>query len=179
MRRIVFAPAVAALVLAVAGAAATGPHDHAALALTILPPGENGSLAFDRNTTDQAKLYDALTPLGGNVTDRDLRRLFKPAPLALAGKPTRTEQPRAGVTIKRDSFGVPYVRGRTQEDVSFGAGYATAEDRGLLLALIRGPARAAALDIPGVDPIALALSGRTFVPSAQTARPSSRARFRR
>jgi len=168
MRRIVFAPAVAALVLAVAGAAATGPHDHAALALTILPPGENGSVAFDRNTTDQAKFYDALTPLGGNVTDRDLRRLFKPAPLALAGKPTRTEQPRAGVTIKRDSFGVPYVRGRTQEDVSFGAGYATAEDRGLLLALIRGPARAAALDIPGVDPIALALSGRTFVPSAQT-----------
>ena len=137
------------------------------LTLTILPPGENGGVAFDRNTTDQAKLYDALTPLGGNVTERDLRRFFKPAPLVLAGKAAKTERPRAGVTIKRDSFGVPYVTGRTQEDVAFGAGYATAEDRGLLLALIRGPARAAALDIPGVDPIGLALSGRTFVPSAQ------------
>ena len=167
MRRIVLAPIVGALVLAVAGSAAGPPADHAALTLSILPPGENGSVAFDRNTTDQAKLYDALTPLGGNVTDRDLRRFFKPAPLALAGKATRTERPRAGVTIKRDSFGVPYVTGRTQEDVAFGAGYATAEDRGLLLALIRGPARAAALDIPGVDPIGLALSGRTFVPSAQ------------
>ena len=52
--------------------------------------------------------------------------------------------------------------------LAFGAGWATAADRGLLLALIRGPARAAALDIPGLDPIALALSGRTFVPSAQT-----------
>jgi acyl-homoserine lactone acylase PvdQ len=167
MRRIVFALSVGALVLAVAGSAA-GPPEHAALALTILPPGENGGVAFDRNTTDQAKLYDALTPLGANVTDRDLRRLFKPAPLALQGKPTRTARPRAGVTIARDSFGIPYVSGRTQEDVAFGAGYATAEDRGLLLALIRGPARAAALDIPGVDPIGLALSGRTFVPSAQT-----------
>jgi len=168
MRRIVFALTVGALVLAVAVGAAGPRRDHAALTLTILPPGENGSVAFDRNTTDQAKLYDALTPLGGNVTDRDLRRFFKPAPLALAGKAARTERPRSGVTIKRDSFGVPYVSGRTQDDVAFGAGYATAEDRGLLLALIRGPARAAALDIPGVDPIGLALSGRTFVPSAQT-----------
>ena len=49
----------------------------------ILPPGENGSLTFDRNTTDQAKLYDGLTPLRGSVTPRDLRRFFKPAPLGL------------------------------------------------------------------------------------------------
>ncbi|HEX4929413.1 MAG TPA: penicillin acylase family protein [Gaiellaceae bacterium] len=101
------------------------------------------------------------------MTERDLRRFFKPAPLVLPGKAAKTERPRAGVSIRRDSFGVPYITGRTQEDVAFGAGYATAADRGLLLALIRGPARAAALDIPGVDPIGLALSGRTFVPSAQ------------
>ncbi|HXH88790.1 MAG TPA: penicillin acylase family protein [Gaiellaceae bacterium] len=63
---------------------------------------------------------------------------------------------------------MPYVTGRTQEDVAYGAGYATAEDRSLLLTLIRGPARAAALDVPGLNPLALALSGRTFVPSAQT-----------
>lgn len=99
MRRIILALAVGALVLAVAGVAAGPPRDHAVLALTILPPGENGGFVFDRNTTDQAKLYDALTPLGGNVTDRDLGRLFKPAPLALAGKAARTERPRAGVTI--------------------------------------------------------------------------------
>ena len=168
MRRVLTA-AILSLAL-VASVAAAGPAaDPASVALTILPPGENGGLTFDRNTTDQAKLYDALTPLQDRVTDRDLRRLFKPAPLTLAGKATRTERlPRSGVTIRRDSFGVPYVNGRTQEDVAYGAGYATAEDRGLLLALIRGPARAAALDVPGLDPLALALSGRTFVPSAQT-----------
>ena len=139
-------------------------------AWTILPPGENGSLAFDRNTTDQAKLYDALTPLRGKVTQRD-----DPAPVqaraarARHGEAAyRCERPRAGVTIARDRFGVAHVVGKTQADVAFGAGWVTAADRGLLLSLIRGPARIAALDVPGLDPLALALSGKTFVPSAET-----------
>ncbi|MDX6479480.1 MAG: hypothetical protein QOG29_2067, partial [Gaiellaceae bacterium] len=111
-----------------------------------------------------------LTPLWDTVTNRDLTRLFKPATLGLAGaKPTRVETlPRPGVRILRDRFDVPHVRGSTQADVMYGAGWATAEDRGLLLSLIRGPSRVAALDIPGIDPIGLALSGRSFVPSAQT-----------
>ena len=32
--------------------------------------------------------------------------------------------------------------------------------------LLRGPGRLAALDVPGLDPFALATSGRQFVPSA-------------
>src|SRR5262249_42024345 len=47
------------------------PPDYAAQAWSILPPGENGSLAFDAHTTDQAKMYDALTLLRGSVTQRD------------------------------------------------------------------------------------------------------------
>ena len=133
-----------------------------------MPPGENGSLAFDRNTRDQAALYDGLTPLRGNVTAADLRRFFKPAPLGVpVAKPSRRERPRPGVTIVRDSFGVAHVTGRTEADVAFGAGWVTAADRGVLLQLIRGPARIAALDVPGLDPFALALSGATFEPSAE------------
>ena len=154
-----------AVVLAPLDAAST--RDYAAAAWTILPPGENGSLTFDRNTTDQAKLYDGLTPLRGNVAASDLRRFFKPAPLGLGSdKPQKRERPRAGVTIVRDSFGVAHVTGKTEADVAYGAGWVTAADRGLLLQLIRGPARLAALDVPGLDPLALALTGRTFVPSA-------------
>jgi len=54
--------------------AAPPKRDYAApaAAWSILPPGENGSLSFDRNTTDQEKLYDGLTPLRGSVTQRDL-----------------------------------------------------------------------------------------------------------
>ena len=145
----------------------SGTTPRRASAWSILPPGENGSVTFDRNTTDQARLYDGLTALRGNVTPRDLRRFFKPAPLGLgADRPQKQERPRAGVTIVRDRFGVAHVTGKSERDVAFGAGWVTAADRGLLLQLIRGPARIAALDVPGLDPLALALSGRTFVPSA-------------
>jgi acyl-homoserine lactone acylase PvdQ len=168
---------VGALVVALVGSltlvlspleAASPKRDHAAAAWTILPPGENGSLAFDRNTRDQAALYDALTPLRGDVTASDLRRYFKPAPLGVVQQPRRRERPRPGLTILRDRFGVAHVTGRTEQDVAFGAGWVTAADRGLLLQLIRGPARVAALDVPGLDPIALALSGKSFVPSGET-----------
>ncbi len=148
--------------------AAIPKRDYAAASWSILPPGENGSVTFDRNTTDQARLYDGLTPLGGTVTARDLRRFFKPAPLGLGSDRARKrERPRSGVTIVRDSFGVAHVTGRTELDVAFGAGWVTAADRGLLLQLIRGPARVAALDVPGLDPLQLALSGKTFEPSAE------------
>ena len=159
--------AASAVVLAPSQAAPT--RDYAAAAWTILAPGENGSLTFDGHTRDQAALYDALTPLFGTVTARDIRRTFKPAPL---GAPARAgykrESPRKGVKIFRDQFGVAHVNGKTEADVAYGAGWVSAADRGPLLQLIRGPARVAALDVPGLDPLALALSGKTFVPSSQT-----------
>jgi acyl-homoserine lactone acylase PvdQ len=168
MRKALPALAALALLLALGAAAATGPHDYASVALSILPPGENGSVAFNANTSDQTKLYDALTPLQGNVTNADLQKYFKPETLGLGGlKAVRTEK-LGRATIQRDRFGVPHVTGTTQADVEYGAGYATAEDRGLLLGLIRGPARVAAIDAPGLNPISLALSGSTFQASAQT-----------
>ena len=97
----------------------------------------------------------------------DLRRCFKDASLRLVGKPARVLRPRAGLVIERDRWGVPHITGKTAADVAFGAGLVTVEDRGLLLELIRGPARAAAFDIPGISPTQLALSGSTLVPSAQ------------
>jgi acyl-homoserine lactone acylase PvdQ len=159
---------VAALAFVLAPLEAAAPtRDYAAGSWSILPPGENGSLSFDSNTRDQVQLYDGLTALQGNVAARDLRRFFKPAPLGLGNdRPRNRERPRRGVTIVRDSFGVAHVTGKTEGDVAFGAGWVTAADRGLLLQLIRGPARIAALDIPGLDPFALALAGGTFVPSA-------------
>ena len=159
---------VAASAVALAPGEAASTRDYAAAAWTILPPGENGSLTFDRNTRDQAQLYDALTPRFGTVTMRDIQRMFKPAPLGAPPKPGyERENPRKGVKIFRDEFGVAHVNGKTQADVAYGAGWVTAADRGLLLQLIRGPARVAALDVPGLDPLALALTGKTFVPSPQ------------
>jgi acyl-homoserine lactone acylase PvdQ len=158
---------VAASAVALAPVGAAPKADHAAAAWTILPPGENGSLTFNRNTRDQALMYDALTPRGGSVTPADIRRTFKAAPLGAAVPGGKRERPRPGVIIVRDRYGVAHVTGRTERDVAFGAGWVTAADRGLLLQLIRGPARIAALDVPGLDPLALALTGKSFVPSAE------------
>jgi acyl-homoserine lactone acylase PvdQ len=167
-RVVLLAMLCAASILFLAPVQAQTPRrDYAAAAWTILPPGENGSLTFNRNTRDQALMYDALTPRAGNVTPADIRRTFKAAPLGASVPGGRRERPRPGVAIVRDPFGVAHVNGKTEADVAFGAGWVTAADRGLLLQLIRGPARVAALDVPGLDPLALALSGKSFVPSAE------------
>ena len=146
---------VASLVLVaatVAGASAAGPVDHAAQAWNVLPPGQAGGVAFTKNSTDQIALYEGLTLRRDRVTDADLRRYFKRETLGLGSeRPVRTERPRAGVTITRDRWGVPHVKGRTAEDVAFGAGWATAGDRQVIMELRRGPGRIAALDVGGAD----------------------------
>src|SRR5215212_8832354 len=156
--------AVAALLAIPAAGGAKA--DSAAVALNILPPGQSGDLRFPPTAKDQLRLYDGLTRLLGHVRPPDLARYFKPELFGVTGKTVRSERPRAGVRILRDRWGVPHVYGRTRADVEFGAGYATAEDRYVLMELLRGPGRLAALDVPGVDPLALANAGRQFVPTA-------------
>jgi acyl-homoserine lactone acylase PvdQ len=153
---------------AIPAAGAAPRADYAAAALNVLPPGQSGDLLFPPTAKDQLRLYDGLTPLGGNVKAADLSRYFKPERFGVSGKVVRTERPRAGVRILRDRWDVPHVYGRTRADVEFGAGYATADDRYVLMELLRGPGRLAALDVPGLDPFALATSGRQFVPTAAT-----------
>ena len=160
----------AAFVLGLASSSAAPPRDHAAVALNVLPPGQSGSLNFGRNATDQLRLYDGLTPMFDRVTAADVNRMFKRAPLGLgAERAVRVERtPRPGVRIVRDRWGVPHVTGRTRADVEYGAGWVTAEDRGLLMNLLRGPGRISALDVPGLDAFGLVGSGFDVEPSAAT-----------
>jgi acyl-homoserine lactone acylase PvdQ len=156
---------LAALALLAPLGAAPAP-DFAAEAWNILPPGQAGGVQFTRNSTDQAVLYDGLTPLQDRVTPAAIRRWFKRETLGLGSeKAVRVERPRPGVVVRRDRFGVPHIDGRRDVDVAFAAGWVTAEDRQLLMELLRGPGRIAALDVPGLDAFGLALSGKTFVPS--------------
>jgi acyl-homoserine lactone acylase PvdQ len=160
--------AAACLVGVSASEAKRAKADYAAVALNILPPGQSGSLSFPPTATDQAKLYDGLTPLFDQVTNANFRSYFKQEGFGLAPgeKAKRTERPKANVTIVRDRWDVPHVYGKTRADVEFGAGYATAEDRLLLMQLLRGPGRIAALDIPGIDPFQVAFAAQEFVPTA-------------
>jgi acyl-homoserine lactone acylase PvdQ len=166
-RALLLTVAAIALVVGASAGSAAPRLDFAAVALNVLPPGEAGDLGAGRHSVDQIPLYDGLTPLGANVSTRDLTRYYKSARFGVQGKVERTERPRAGVRILRDAYDVPHVYGRTRADVEFGAGWVTAEDRGLLLQLLRNAGRIAALDVPGLDAFSFALSGRGYVPSAQ------------
>jgi penicillin amidase len=83
-------------------------------AVTILPPGQSGVVGHP-NVFDQLPLFERLEykaePLGGGP----------------GGSPP--ERPRAGVTIRRDSFGVPAITARSGALAWWGAGYAVAQDR--------------------------------------------------
>jgi acyl-homoserine lactone acylase PvdQ len=163
---------IAALVVclsAALGAGAAPRRDYAAFARDVLPPGNFGGINFNKHSSDQAVLYDALTPLFDKVSAQDVTKDFKAEPLWNGSeKAVRTELPGRGVKILRDTFDVPHVFGKTESDVFYGTGYAAAEDRGVLMELARYPGRLACIDAPGFNAFAVALSGKQFQPSAQT-----------
>ncbi len=170
MKRIVVAAMTAACCLAVAGPAAAAPLDFGRQTYSILPPGQSGAVPFDRHSTDQLPLYDALTPLFDDVRPRHIKTLFRSARF-FAPRGGSVEHPKRGVTIRTDRpWGVPHIRGRTRSDVFFGIGWATARDRGLLMETLRYPSRFAIIDAPGYSAFGVALSLRAFTPSRQTER---------
>ena len=136
-------------------AGSTGSFDTGGAVLTILPPGSRGNVDVERalqagpdrradgdrpeSFADQLELYDALNTVApGRLAESDLGAYFKDSPIDLpADQAVSTMEPRPGVTISRDGFGVPYVVGRTAEDVAFGAGYAGTQDRMFLTDLLR------------------------------------------
>ena len=148
-------------------------QDYATIARDIIPSGQYGSATPPPQAAQQAQMYNALTPLFNHVTPSDLLSDFKPEQLGITGAPgpVSTESvPQPGVTIYRDAYDVPYIYGATRDDVTWGAGWVVAEDRGLLLQEARYLARLAAIDAPGQNVIGLIGSVGSFKPTAQTER---------
>ena len=130
--------AAVALVALLAAAPATARVRHAQ---DILPPGQSGyvSLTGVATGTGSPHLQDQ-TPLF-------VRHRFKDH---MFGQPAEsTESPRAGVTIRRDKWGVPSIRGTSADGVWFGAGYAMAEDRLFQLELFRRATKGHLAEIVG------------------------------
>jgi acyl-homoserine lactone acylase PvdQ len=145
--------------------------DYARIARNILPSGQYGGVPVPPEADRQARMYDALTPLFDDVDNGHLFNLFKSERLDTKGQaPLRTQRPRKGVRIVRDAFNVPHIYGKTDDDVTFGAGWALAQDRALLLEQVRYNARVAAVDAPGLNAIRLVVGLKSFVPSVQTER---------
>lgn len=153
----------------VPASAAAAPKDYAGTARNIIPSGQYGGFPIPAGADQQAKMYDALTPLGANVTAADLQSDFKSALFGTKDQcPCAPESvPRAGVSIVRDRYDVPHITGKTKDDVTWGAGWVLQEDRGLLLAQGRYPGRFAALDAPGIDAFGLVTGLKTVTVSKQ------------
>ena len=160
----------------VAAAPAYAVRDFASTALNIIPSGQYGAVPPPPKADDQARMYDALTPLFDDVTNRDLRRYFKSEMLGTKGqgRMRRERVPRRGVRILRDRHNVPHIRGRTNDDVTWGAGWAVAHDRELLLEQARFNARVAVLDVPNISAIGLIVGLKSFRPSARAERELSK-----
>ncbi|HXR99014.1 MAG TPA: penicillin acylase family protein, partial [Pyrinomonadaceae bacterium] len=60
------------------------------------------------------------------------------------------------ITIRRDERGIPYVEAQNDEDLFFGQGYATAQDRLWQLDLFRRTARGELAEVLGTGPNNLA-----------------------
>ena len=87
-------------------------------AQTILPPGQSGFVGPGGQSShgqDQLSLFEKL--------------IFKSEPLGGGPGGTTPGEPRPGVTIRRDDFGVPAITATNESDLWWGVGYAVAQDR--------------------------------------------------
>jgi penicillin G amidase len=106
---------------------------------TVLPPGQSGFTGpggQSPHATDQLPLFETLA--------------FKPEPLG-GGPGGGSETPRAGVTIRRDAFGVPAISAMNVDLAWWGAGYAVAQDRLGELELFRRRAAGTLAEVLGKD----------------------------
>jgi acyl-homoserine lactone acylase PvdQ len=159
----VLAMGAAALLAASATAAAAGPgsvppptfraNDYAdGNVLAVNPPGENGLVNHAQlvqfeatgsrpaNSTDQRSQYADLLYGYPTLTDQTLPRYYNDESFGVpAGEITRTENPSRSlpVAIYRDRHDIPHVYGATDAAMSFGAGYAQAEDRLFAMDVLR------------------------------------------
>src|SRR5262245_38534027 len=63
------------------------------------------------------------------------------------------QPPRAGVLVERDRWGIPHVQANSDEDLFFGFGFATAEDRLFQLDYLRRRARGRLAEILGPEAV--------------------------
>jgi acyl-homoserine lactone acylase PvdQ len=122
-------------------------------AMSILPPGENGTVkptqlvgvlsksSYPPNSQDQLGKYENLLYHSSTVTDKTLGNFYDDESFGVKKADVlRTEDPTSPdgtVKIIRDNHDVPHIYGSTPEAGAFGAGYAQAEDRLFLMDVLR------------------------------------------
>jgi penicillin amidase len=153
--------AVAVLTLLVASApAGAAPPDAEHEALTILPPGQSGFVSVRGQAQGQATgdpgdygehLDDQREPYWGFE--------YKDGSFHADGE---AEEPRPGVRIFRDDFGIPSIYAENGRDVWFGVGYAVAQDRLFLMDAVRRMGRGTFAELTGPSGVPGDIQQRTL-----------------
>ncbi|MGC7101764.1 penicillin acylase family protein [Amycolatopsis lurida] len=132
----------------------------------ILPGGQGGGVPTWRflehvatswstqmtNSDDQRRRYDMLPTDYQELTDEQIGQFMNSASYGVPNEtPTKVVAPggRKDVTIARDGLGIPHVKGVTRDGTTYGAGYATAEDRLWMMDLMRHMARGSGVQFAG------------------------------
>ena len=92
---------------------------------------------------DQQPLYVDVMPAAFDLQSEDIGTYYKDSTFGtMPGGVGQSYSPRPGVRVFRDArFGMAHVYGDTREDLMFGAGYATAEERLFMMDAIRRTAK--------------------------------------
>ena len=154
------------LVVAIVADLAFAPAAVADTAKYILPPGNYGGVRFTPNSRDQLPLYDALTPLRGNVTMAESTRTSSTRTSCRSAPRTREHRPAraaAGLRLVRRAA-LTARRARTWPTGPAGARRATAP---CWYARPRPRARGGRRRSRGINAFGLVTSGQPFVPSPQ------------
>ncbi|HXJ64238.1 MAG TPA: penicillin acylase family protein, partial [Actinomycetota bacterium] len=140
------------------------------LFLNVLPAGQGTTTtsadalqyeatgAVPPHDVDQQHMYDSLRVADlADLTDADLSTYFKPESFGVTGGVESTESPKDGVTVKRDSFGVPHITADSRPDAEWAAGWVAAEDRLFMMDTLRHVGAGRLSEFLGPSPSNLAM----------------------
>ena len=130
-------------------------------AVTILPPGQSGFVNAEGQVRGQASGGDP-GAYGEHLDDQREPYWnfdYKDGSF-FAGD--EAEQPKPGVRIYRDDFGVPAIYADTGRDVWFGVGYAIAQDRLFLMDAVRRMGRGTFAELTGPSGVPGDIQQRTL-----------------
>lgn len=126
---------------------------------TVLPPGQSGFISSSGQAAGSASGRPG--DYGPHVDDqRTLYWNFDAKPAVLGTKPGPVKLVKPGVSVYRDSFGVPIVYADDLRDLWYGVGYSVTEDRLFLLDAVRRTARGTLAELTGCGAVPADLQQR-------------------
>ncbi len=131
-----------------AGRAADLPPRQELTAVNSLPPGNSGFVSLQGQV--QGTTGNGTSDFGPHLDDqRETYWSFGYKPGSFQPPTGTPEEPKPGVRIYRDDYGIPAVYGDTGRDVWWGAGYAAAQDRLFLMDAVRRTAEGRLSELTG------------------------------